>query len=154
MSLNILKYIGDSAKRIFTTKDLQDLGATGDQLKSLSGNSVLTFVKDAAHDVEEGLAKFIAGHPTLANEFHLLSDEEAEDEQSVSSPVSEGAGPGSTEPAGSTPSPSDESSSTSAPTSSATEPSASSPAETSTTESAAPAEPSPSTSEVAAPPAS
>jgi cell division septation protein DedD len=132
MSLAILKYIGDSAKRIFSAKDLADLGATGDQLKSLSGNSVLTFVKNAAHDVEEGLAHFIAEHPTLAGEFHLLSDDEAKDEAEVTSPVTEGAAPGSTDPAGTTPAEAE-----------------TSPAQTATTESAVSTEPSPATSEVA-----
>jgi hypothetical protein len=129
---NVLKYIGDSAKRILTTEDLKNLGATEDNLKSLSGNTVLTFVKGVAHDVEAGLASFIASHPTLSNEFHMLSDEEAADETEIKSPVTEAAAPGSTEPAGTTPA------------------AESSPAETSTTESAAPAEPSPATTEVAA----
>ena len=143
MSFNVLKYIGDSAKRIFTTQDLKDLGADETQLKSLSGNSVLTFLKGAAHDVEQDLAKFIAGHPSLASEFHLLSDDEAEDEQTITSPVSEGAAPGSTDPAGTTPAEGD-----AAPTAE------NSPAQTSTTESAVATEPSPSTTEVASPPAS
>ncbi len=100
MGFDIVKYIGDSAKRIFTTKDLADIGATEDQLKSLSGNSVLTFVKGVAHEVESGLAEFISSHPTLSGEFHKLSDDEAKDELTVTNPVTEGAAAGSTEPAG------------------------------------------------------
>lgn len=104
MNLNLLKYIGDSARRILTHSDLQNLGATGEDLKSLSENTVLTFVKDGLHDVEAGLAKFIANHPALSAEFHLLSDDEAAaTQQPITNPVSEGAAPASTEPAGTTP---------------------------------------------------
>lgn len=142
MNLNLIKYIGDSAKRILTTSDLQNLGATGDELKSLSGNSVLTFVKDAVHDVEAGLARFIANHPTLANEFHLLSDDEAAAADQATNPVTEGAAPASTEPAGTTPT------ETNVPT---VEPTAeTSPVETDTTESAVATDPSPATTEVEA----
>lgn len=146
MSFNVLKYIGDSAKRVLTTEDLKNLGADENQLKTLSGNSVLTFLKGAAHDVEQDLAKFIASHPTLSNEFHLLSDDEAEDEPTITNPVTEGAGAGDSNPAGTTPT------ETNTPT--VTPQADSSPAETSTTESAAPAQPSPSTTEVAADPSS
>ena len=142
MAFNVLKYIGDAAKRVLTTKDLTDLGADETQLKSLSGNSVLTFVKGAAHDVEEDLAKFIAGHPKLSAEFHLLSDDEAEDEQDITNPVSEGAGSGDANPAGTTPT-------DPAATQTVTPVAQNSPAQTSTTESAVSTEPSPSTSEVA-----
>lgn len=103
MSFNIIKYIGDSAKRIVTTEDLKNIGATEDDLRSLSGNAVLTFVKNAAHEVETHLAQFIAGHPKLAAEFHLLSDDEAAAESTITNPVSEGSAPGSTDPAGTTP---------------------------------------------------
>jgi len=139
MGFDIVKYIGDSAKRILTTKDLADIGATEQQLKSLSGNSVLTFVKGVAHEVETGLAEFIANHPALSGEFHKLSADEAADEPTVVNPISEGAAPGSSEPAGTPVTPPTAEASTST-------------AETSTTESAAPAEPSPSTSTVDTPP--
>ncbi len=135
---DIVKYIGDSAKRILTTKDLANIGATEDQLKSLSGNSILTFVKGAAHEVETGLADFIANHPALAGEFHKLSEDEAKAETTITNPVTEGAAAGSTEPAGTVEMP--------APVADT------SPAETSTTESAVATQPSPSTSEIADPP--
>lgn len=150
MSFNIIKYIGDSAKRILTAQDLSSLGATGEQLKSLSGNSILTFVKGAAHDIEEELAHFIANHPTLSGEFHVLSDDEAKAETTVTNPISEGAGPGSTEPAGTVPT-----ETTTLPTVTPTAPVAeTSPAQTSTTESAVATEPTPATDTIAAPPAS
>lgn len=128
MSFNLIKYIGDSAKRIISAKDLGDLGATEEQLKSLSEGSILTFVKGAAHELEVGLADFIANHPVLSAEFHVLSDDEAKAETTVTNPVSQ-------------------SESTPAPAAPVAE---SSPAETPTTESAAPVEPSPATTEVAA----
>lgn len=103
MSFSLIKYIGDATKRILTTQDLTDLGATGDQIKSLSGNSVLTFVRGVAHDVETGVAEFIAHHPDLAGEFHLLSQDEAADEPTAVNPLTEGAAAGSTAPAGTTP---------------------------------------------------
>lgn len=105
MSFNLIKYIGDAAKRVFTTEDLKNIGATEEDLKSLSGNSVLTFAKNAVHELESGLAHFIASHPTLSAEFHVLADDEAADEDlaNVTNPVTEGAGPGDSSPAGTTP---------------------------------------------------
>lgn len=154
MSFNIIKYIGDSAKRILTAQDLSGLGATESQLKSLSGNSILTFVKGAAHDVEEELARFIANHPTLAGEFHVLSDDEAKAETTVTNPISEGAGPGSLIPAGTA-----STETSTLPTVEPNHPGAvpvaeTSPVETSTTESAVATESTPATNTIAAPPAS
>lgn len=156
MSFNLIKYIGDSAKRVLSESDLQDIGATGEDLKSLGQGSVLTFVKGAAHELESGLAHFIANHPTLSHEFHLLSDDEAADEDptTVTNPVSTPAVPTSS----ATSAESQSSSTTESPASSETETSGSSssevastsPAETATIESAVATTPSPATSEVAA----
>jgi len=72
-----LTFVGDSVARLLTHVDLAGLGAEARTLEQLGENKAIAFVRGVAQHVESDLATFIAEHPAIGHEFHVLSDEEA-----------------------------------------------------------------------------
>lgn len=76
-----LRYIGSAIVRLLTHQDLQQLGAEASVLEKLGENKAVVFAKGVAQHVDEDVARFIAGHPALQDEFHTLSADEIAAEQ-------------------------------------------------------------------------
>lgn len=78
---NWLRYVGTAIVRLLTHQDLQQLGAEASVLEKLGENKAVVFAKGVAQHVDEDVARFIAGHPALQDEFHTLSADEIAAEQ-------------------------------------------------------------------------
>ncbi len=85
--MKLLKYIGEAGTRILSKVDLAGLGADAETvLKNFEGDAI-SFVSGVAVELNTHVAEFIAEHPVLAHEFHLLSDDEAAAEAAQNPPV-------------------------------------------------------------------
>lgn len=97
--MNWLRFIGNAVVRLFTHQDLQQLGAEASVLEKLGENKAITFAKGVAQHLDPEVAKFLAEHPAIAAEFHVLSDDEIAAEQAQRT----GNSGGTSTPTGSSP---------------------------------------------------
>lgn len=93
--MKFLKYIGDATTRILSKVDLQSLAAEAETTLSNFEGDALEFTKGVAVEINTDVAEFIASHPLLAHEFHLLSDDEAAAE-AADNPPADGSSSSST----------------------------------------------------------